>query len=451
MSEDKHSVDTITPINQNSRILGNFSYLMLWLGGCVSIGNFAVGSGLVTGGANSLNFLQAATAIILGQLIVTIFLVINDKFSYVTGAPYVVQLRMAFGIKGTVIPAFARAIPAIVWYGFQSWVGGSALNEISTIFFGFNSPFLFFLAFHAFQVVLSISGFKGIKWVENIGSVIIIVSLAYMLYIAMSQYSDVLTEKLINIKGSWGLKFWGATTSFLGLNAAVLLNAGDYVRQLKPGTSPIKRGFIYATSLIPANLFMGLIGITMATATGISNPVVAFSQTIENKFLVIITLLFIIFAQITTNLLNNALPPIYVLMDTFKLKHKSASIIVGIVALFTFPWKLIQPNSAAGLNIFILVYSAFLAPILGILIVDYYVLRKKKIDLDELYKENGLFAGVNKQALLSILIGGAASFMMIQISWMIGFVVGSAVYFILMKMASKTNPFVKGTIFEKGK
>ncbi len=431
---DIYETDSLSPIPANKRIMGSTSYLLAWLGGCVSIGNFSLGSNLVEGG---LNLIQVIVAIALGSGLVAICLVLNDKLCYKSGMPYVVQLRSSFGFKGTFIPALCRAIPAIIWYGFQSWVGASALNEVSKILFDYNNIILFFIVFHLFQIGLSVLGFKGIKAIENIGGVIIIAALIYMLVTVLKLHGNVITEELLHVKGSWGLPFFGAVTSFIGVNCAVLINVGDYVREVKPGIGPAKRGMVYCLALIPATVFMGVIGLLVTKVTGIANPVVGFAQIVPNKLVVVLTLVFIIFAQITTNLLNNALPPIYALMDIVKLNFKKSAIIVGLAAFATFPWELIKESSASGLNVFILIYSAFLGPIFAILVVDYYILRKQEINLKDYYNPEGPFKGINLSAIWALIVGVIFSFLFVEISWLASIIPTAATYYFLSKYKEK--------------
>ena len=103
------------------------SNTMLWLGGCISIGTLTMGSAQLEKG---LNLVQLFAAVFLGSLILIIGIAANDEFSYKTGAPYAIQLKSAFGTKGSIVPVFLRGLPAIVWYGFQTWLGGAALNNI---------------------------------------------------------------------------------------------------------------------------------------------------------------------------------------------------------------------------------------------------------------------------------------------------------------------------------
>lgn len=423
MSTEKTTIslaqDTLNPIPGNKRILGPLSYLFAWLGGCISIGTFALGSSVVETG---LNLKQAGFAMLLGSIILIIGLVLNDRQSYKTGIPYVVQLRSAFGMKGTVVPAMLRAIPAIIWYGVQSWLAGTALNQVSITLFEYDNTVMYFVIFQIVQLLLSLLGFKGVKWLENIGAVFIICALLYMFYVCVNQYDDIIIAHLINVEGSWGIPFLGAIISFFGVNITVMLNAGDYVRELKQGYSDSTRGVIYFLAMVPATVFMGGIGLMITTATSIANPIVAFSTAVENKLLVIVTLLFILFAQMTTNLLSNVIPPAYALMNTFGLKHKTSATIVSILAVCTFPWVLVQDSSAAGLDLFIRIYTAFFCPIFAVLFTDYYLIRKQQVNISDLYDINGPFKNVNIAAIIAISVGAVVGLTNISLSFFTSFI-----------------------------
>ena len=188
---------------------------------------------------------------------------------------------------------------------------------------------------------------------------------------AVDKYGEVLGDKLVGSEGSWGIEFGGATMLFLGIYNTMTLNVRDYSRELHHDT---KRGIlvtIYSLSILPATLFMGLIGVRVSTATGVVDPIEVFTSAVDNKPLLITTLLFIAFAQVTTNILNNCIPPTYVMMDIFGFSFKKASIITGLLAFATCPWLLVTAESADGLIIFIKTYSAFIGPILAVLIVDF--------------------------------------------------------------------------------
>ncbi|MCB2173959.1 NCS1 family transporter [bacterium] len=422
---------------QKIRIMGRVSYLLAWFGGCVSIGTFAMGSSIV----GTLNLLQATLAIAIGCLVIGIGLALNGAPGYKYGIPFMVQARSAFGFTGTRFPGLVRAVPAIVWYGFQSWIGAGALNAVSATLFGFDNLVFFFISFQLLQIGLSIFGFKGIKWLENIGSGFILLSLVYMFYSVINKYGDEITRNLVNIEGTWGAPFWGATMLFLGIYATMMLNVSDYSRELKEGSGPGFLTTLYAMSIMPCTLFMGLIGLMVSGATGTNDPIQVFSSAVDNTPLLIITLLFIAFAQVTTNVLNNVVPPTYILMDVLKLKFRPATIIVGLAAFGTFPWELVKEESSAGLQLFVQTYSAFLGPIFAVLVVDYFILRRRVLNYDLLYDENGPYKGVNWAAVIASLVGAVVALTFSAVSWYASLIPAGVVYYFMMTRWSACERF----------
>jgi nucleobase:cation symporter-1, NCS1 family len=414
---------------QTTRIMDPWSYLFAWLGGCVSIGTFTIGSGLV----GTLNLLQVFIAIAIGCTVIGVALTVNGAAGHKYGIPFMVQARSAFGFTGTRLPALVRSVPAVVWFGFQSWIGAGALNLVSETMFGFDNVVFFFIVFQLLQIGLSVLGFHGIKWLENIGSVFIIGSLVYMFFSVIGKYGDEISTNLINVEGTWGAPFWGATMLFLGIYSTMMLNVSDYSRELHRNVSRTRQVVIYANSILPATLFMGLIGLMVSGATGEVDPIKVFSSAVDNKLLLVVTLLFIAFAQVTTNVLNNVVPPAYALMDVFKLSFKKSAVAVGLLAFCTFPWELVKDESAAGLNLFIQTYSAFLGPIFAILVVDYYILRKRELNLDTLYDENGPYRGINWGAFIAAAVGVVVALTFSAVSWYASLVPAGLTYYLLMK------------------
>jgi NCS1 family nucleobase:cation symporter-1 len=422
---------------QQTRIMDRWSYLLAWLGGCVSIGTFAMGSSLV----GQLNMLQAVAAIAVGCFVIGVALAINGAAGHKYGIPFMVQARSAFGFAGTRFPGFVRAIPAVVWFGFQSWIGAGALNAVSAALLGFDNLVAWFVIFQLLQIALSVYGFKGIKWLENVGSVFIIASLIYMFWAVITKYGGAIDAKITSIEGTWGLPFWGATMLFLGIYSTMMLNVSDYSRELHHNVRPGPLTVIYAMSILPATLFMGLIGLMVSGATGTADPIAVFSSAVDNKPLLVITLLFIAFAQVTTNVLNNVVPPAYVLMDVFKLSFKKSAVLVGLLAFCTFPWVLVKDESAAGLQVFVQTYSAFLGPIFAVLVVDYYILRRRTLDLGRLYAADGPYRGVNWGGIVAALVGAAVALMLPKISWYASLLPAGITYWLLMKHWSVCRRF----------
>lgn len=427
------------------RIMGTLSYTASFMGGCVSIGTFSMGASLI----GVLTVTQAVIAMAIGCLVIAVALAIIGNCGHKYGIPFTVQLRSSFGTTGVKIPGVLRGLPAIVWFGFQSWVGAGAINSCFKMLFGFDNLPVVYVLFTILQVALAIKGFEGIKWLENISCIFIIAILIYMLYVVNTQFSTEIGDVFSGIKGTWGMPFWAATTSFLGIYSTMIINASDYARNATDDIKPVKAASIYTIAILPVTLFMGLIGLLVTAATGNSDPVAVFSTTMDSKFLTIVTLLFIAFAQVTTNVLNNIVPPSYVLMESFHMKWSHATILVGILSICVMPWKLVTAESAAGLNLFTQFYSAFLGPIFAVMAVDYYILRKKKLDINDMYDKQGAFKGINWAAVIAIIFGSLCSLLVMQLSWYVSLIPTGVAYYLLMKVMPSSKPFCKGTIFDK--
>ncbi|WP_329886001.1 NCS1 family transporter [Pseudoramibacter faecis] len=439
---------SLKPLKDEERSMKWASYLMLWLGGCISIGTLTMGSAQLDKG---LNLLQIFLAVLIGSMVLIVGICLNDAFSYRSGAPYAIQLKSAYGTKGSIVPVMIRGLPAIVWYGFQSWLGGSAINQIAIALFGYSNVVLFFLLFQALQIALSVKGFQGIKWVENIGGAVIVLAMFYMFYICITQYGSVISTRLTNVQGTWGLPFIAACIAFFGNSTTVMLNAGDYSRELKQGYSVGRRGAAYFLAMVPATVMLGLIGAMASTATGIANPINAFAQMVDNKFLMVITLCFILFAQMTTNLASNVVPPSYAFMDAFKMKHRTAVILVGVLAICTCPWILTNDASAAGLDLFVKIYTAFFGPIFAVLITDFYILHERRFtqaQLADLYDDEGSRKGVNKAAIIATAVGAVIGIINVNISFLTATIPTALVYYFCMKKMPSCQNFRKGTRLE---
>ena len=220
---------------------------------------------------------------------------------------------------------------------------------------------------------------------------------------------------------------------FLGIYSTMILNVSDYSREHKHGTGPGLMTTIYAMSIMPCTLFMGLIGFMVSEATGVADPIQVFASAVDNTPLLMTTLLFIAFAQVTTNVLNNVVPPTYVLMDAFKLKFRTATVIVGLLAFATFPWELVEDESAAGLQLFVQTYSAFLGPIFAILAVDYYLIRRRTLDIAKFYDEQGPYRGINYAALIATAVGIVVAFFFSAVSWYASLIPAGLTYYLLMR------------------
>ena len=172
---------------------------------------------------------------------------------------------------------------------------------------------------------------------------------------------------------------------------------------------------------------------------------------VDNVFIKVVVLAFILFAQMTTNLASNVVPPAYAFMDAFKMKHKTAVILVGILAVCTCPWILTNDASAAGLDVFVKIYTAFFSPIFAVLIVDYYILHKRNFteaQLADLYDDNGSRSGINWAAIIATAVGAVIGLLNVDLSFLTATVPTGLIYYFCMKKMPSCKAFRKGTSLE---
>ncbi|APR07522.1 MULTISPECIES: NCS1 family transporter [Lentilactobacillus] len=419
----------LKPRTKNQRHVGELSYMAMWLGDGFNIGNVTLGSSIVVAGTASMNLLQTMVAAALAISIISIIFVLNDHFGYYTGSPYVIQLRMTFGLLGSKLASLLRGIPAIVWYGFQSWTGALALNQIAKILTGYDNVPVFFVTLLAIQTLLSVNGFKSIKvvsiWISLLMSIALISTLAYLI----SQKSAVFIARMVNVKGTWGPTFWGFVVAFLGNYTAIFESAADYSRELKPGLSNRRRAALYFFPIFLAYGMTLLTGSLLAVVTGISSPVHAMAHLFNNNVITVVVSIFIVLGTMSTNLVANIIPPTYVLNDWFNISERQSLVVVAFLACLSFPWLLVQDSSSMGLTIFIKTYSAFLGPMTAIVLNEYYIKRRKKVDVEALYQDDKVSPSL--PPVIALFAGATLALANVNLSWPIGFAVSWLVLILL--------------------
>ncbi|MCK1975659.1 NCS1 family transporter [Jeotgalicoccus huakuii] len=443
--------DSLKPNGPEDRTLGAAGYMSLWIGDGVNMGNMTLGASVVVAGMAVLNIYQTIAAALVAIAIVSVLFALNDRAGYKYGISYVSQLKVSFGEKGTLISSLLRAVPAVIWYGIQSWIGGTALNEVFRIVSNgaIDNVFVAFIILLVIQILLSMKGFHSIKMVESVASIVLMGIVIVVFYILVTDHSAAIADTWINTQGTWGVEFFAYIMVFLGNYAAIFLSAADYSRELKVGYSDGKRSLLYFVPIIIAYGSVIVVGAMLASATGYANPALGLPALFDNEAMQLFISVFIVFGAIAVNMVANIVTPTYVIQLFTKLNYKIAVTITGLLAMGSFPWLLVQDDNAKGLDTFVHVYSAFLGPMIAILIIEFYVMRKQHIDIKELYKKGGYFSGFNYAALLALIIGAAAAFSFVDLAWLIGFIVAAIAYPIISKTMFKNSPFKKGTIFEE--
>ena len=427
------------PTKDEERSMSSLSFLIVWIGIAVQLVTFISAAQLYP----SLSPMEIMIACLLGNIIVAILLVLTGDIGIRYGIPYAVYIRACFGYLGTHIPAFIRALPAIFWFGFQTWMGAFALNTIMDILIGYSNLTLLVILFGAVQIINTAFGFDAIVKIEWIASPAIIIIGLILQYIIMNRYNLTFGD-IFAIKGDGGLSFGYGIVVMMGVYITMALNTCDFTRFLKVSKEnrkgnwwAVNKGSFYAQSigLISSMLIFTLIGLTSGIATGNWNPIEVIVDVlgVESPLVLILCLLFVIFAQWSSNISANLMPPGYIVVNFFprKINFATGAIIAGVAGLLIQPWRLADSTPQVLVAI-----TALLAPIVGIMICDYYLLRKTRLNIDDLYNIDGQYKywkNVNPAAVIAYIPACLSVFYFSDYGFFTAFIISIVLYYVLMK------------------
>jgi NCS1 family nucleobase:cation symporter-1 len=425
--------EDMSPVSPDNRSMKLFQYVPLWWAAVIVVQSMAVAFFAIYP-QGELNLLQVIVASLIGTVILGLLFFLNGFPGFEEGIPFAVQTRSAFGIRGAAIPNYLRAIPAIIYLGIGNWIGALAINTITTTLWGFGSLRVYFVLFALLNIVLAWSGIESIAWFDSLSAIVIVILLSYTAFVILTTRS--IPTAPITYGGSWGLPFVGFIAAVGGQLITAALNISDISRHLDTKRGSVNLAVGNMLGLVPAYLFMLLVGLLFSVTTGITNPVRAIMAVAPNPLLGAAMLLFAILAQISTNLVNNLLPPTHVFQDSLGVSWKQGLILTSVLSFLSFPWMLF---SSALFSTFIQFYSAFLGPIVGILLADYWVTRERDTDIESLYERSDsskfwFVKGFSASGIVSMLIGVAVSLPILDLSWVIGLPTAFVVYVIFSRV-----------------
>lgn len=429
----------IMPTVETERNISNMGFLMLWIGIAVQLVTFILGAQLYP----ALSPVSILMACILGNLVVAVLLTLMGDIGIKYGIPYAVYIRACFGYLGTHIPALIRALPAIFWFGFQTWMGAAALNVIMEMLTGYSNLTLLIILFGIVQIINTAMGIDAIAKFEWIASPSILIIGVVLLYMVMETH-NLSIGKLLEIEGQGGVSFGFAVVAQMGTYITMALNASDFTRFLRVSKKDqngtwwqANQGSFWGHTigLVGSMFLFTFIGLVSGVATGNWNPIEVMVQTLgkDSPLLLIACLAFVILAQWSTNVSANLLPPSYIIVNFFprKITFPVAAIIAGIVGLLLQPW-----NFSAYIPQILVIITALLGPIAGIMFCDYYLLRKRKLNIEELYKADGQYKywhNVNPAALIAYLPASISVFYYPDYGFISSFGLSVLLYYPLMK------------------
>jgi nucleobase:cation symporter-1, NCS1 family len=463
--------EDLAPVPENKRTWGTWNYAALWISMSLCIPTYMLASSLIGGG---MNWWQAIFTIFLGNTIVLIPMILNGHAGAKYGIPFPVFARASFGTVGANIPAMLRAIVACGWFGIQTWIGGASLYNLvrawnpslaeidSTSLFPQALPMICFFIFwflNMFIVYLGVESIRKLLVFKAIFLPVAAIALLAWAIVAAKGLGPIL-EQPSKLSGSafWNY-FFPALTGMVGFWATLSLNIPDFTRYAKSQKAQI-RG--QAIGLPPSMTLFAFIGVVVTSATAIIYgqtewDIVKLAGKFENKVVVSFAMIGIIISTLATNIAANIVSPAndFSNLSPKKINFRTGGYITGIIGVLIFPWKLIADPSGYIFN-WLIAYSSLLGPVGGILIADYYFIRKKVLVADDLYKHNGSYSysgGFNSNAIIALLAGILPNLpgFLLQIkvisntafpawvsnlynyAWFVGFFVSGIVYWVLMK------------------
>ena len=423
--------DSLSPIPSTARVFSTGSYVLMWWSSLIVIQAFVLGQGFLPP-SGSMNIFQAFLVMLLAGLVAVVMFSLNGDAGNRYGIPYLIQSRASFGVRGSKIVEFLRALPAIAWYGIGTWIAALSLDGILKTLVGFTAPwttFTYFVVMQGLQTWLAWGGIRTMKWFNVYGSLIITAVMVYMLIHIVSTHGFQIEESWRRA-ADWGPAFWAGLTTAIGILATVMLNIGDMTRHLE--SSPRANWLGHFFGVLPPWFFMLTLGIVAGAALGIWDPVQALMQLSPNAFALVVLLAFILVAQFTTNLTINILPPALIFMDAFKISWHKAVVLCGVLGVLSCPWLLLANMQV--FSGFILYYSALFGPILGVMLADYYIVRKRHLVVEDLYvadatSKHWYQGGFKLAALVAVAIPSVITMLwFLPVSWLVGLPAGFVLY-----------------------
>ncbi len=466
----------LAPTTINERTWSTWNIAALWIGMSVVITTYTLAGGFIEAG---MNWWQAMVTILLGNTIVLIPMVLNAHAGTKYGVSFPVLSRASFGTRGANVPAILRAIVACGWFGIQTWIGGTAIDALLGVMFpSWNNllggaaimdiavhTWIAFFLFWGIQVFVILKGVEGIKHLETWSAPLLLVGGLILLIWASWRAGGlgrVLRESSVLQKqqNNFWLIFPGALTASVGYWATLSLNIPDFTRYARSQKSQMMGQALGLPLTMTAFAFIG-VAVTSATlliyGEAIPDPVELMKR-FDSIAIVLFATIVIFAAQISTNMAANVVSPSN---DFSNLNPKLISYVMGglitaVIGVLMMPWKLMG-SMGAYIFTWLIGYSGLMGAIAGILICDYWVLRKQRLSLADLFDTNGIYSysnGINWRAMTALAVAiapvvpgfiHAASTAGGQVpqpnffdtlytyAWFVTFALGFGIYYLLMR------------------
>jgi len=406
--------------------------------------------------AGGMNWKQAIFTVFLGNVIVLIPMLLNAHAGARYGIPFPVFARSSFGVLGANVPAVLRALVACGWFGIQTWIGGEAINTLlAALMPSWNHPWLCFFLFWLLNLAVILRGIETIRSLQGIAApVLLILGLAMLAwaYQKAGGFGPMLsTSSKFHTFGEFFAFFIPSLTGVVAFWATVALNIPDFTRY---ATGQREQVLGQALGLPTTMTLYSFIGVAVTSATvvvfgaAIWDPVVVLSR-LGNPIAVVVAMIALLLATLNVNVAANVVSPANDFSNLYprRISFKMGGVITCLLGIAMQPWKLMS-NYGNYIVGWLVGYSSFLGPIAGVMIADYYVVRKKIILTEDLYDRHTFYefsGGFNWKAIGALAAGIVVALAGLEIkalsilyhyAWFVGFGVSFVLYLALMRPSS---------------
>lgn len=427
--------EELLPSDPKARNLTTFDLIVLCAGMVVNVVGLVIPSQVyLRGGFTPLAVMGAC---FWGFLLVTVLIVLTGDIGTRYGVPFTVMIRGCFGRKGALVASICRAIVCMTWVGVILFFGTGAINAIIETLTGVSAFWPIFVIFAALQLWNASRNVKSMSRFGWVAVPLLAVALAAMMVWVLKTHNvslpAVLTHSPIDAEG---FSFITVVAIFSGGWLSEAINGSDLSRKSILPEGPNQTYFSrnkkvmlgFAIGFIGTGLVLTVAGLTCAVLIGSADPIeVIKSAFAHNPAVLIFASVTVVAAQWSTNTCANIFPATLITLNAFpRLTFAKATWLVGLVSCLMMPWVFVN-----YLDYVQMVFSALLAPLLGIMLTDYYLIRRCKLDVEHLYSEKQRDWNVPGMiALAAGLVGGAIFY---NFAFFAAFPVSAIVYYILAK------------------
>jgi NCS1 family nucleobase:cation symporter-1 len=480
ITESAYYSPDMAPVPAERRKWGARDLAVLWISMAACVPTYMLASSLIDRG---MNWWQAVLTIFLGNCIVLVPMALNAHAGTRYGIPFPVYCRAAFGLRGANVPALMRALVACGWFGIQTWIGGMALHTLVALWFPASTEAqpisglditwpqaACFLAFWFVNILVVWRGIETIRVLLNIKAPLLIalgLALLVWAYVAAGGFGPMLSRPSEFTAGRpqegrfWSF-FWVALTANVSFWATLALNIPDFSRYCRSQRDQLVG---QAIGLPPTMALYSFIGVAVTSATviiygaAIWDPVQVVTR-FQNPIVLLVAMLSLCLATLATNIAANVVSPAndFAHLQPRWISFRLGGLITGLLGLLIQPWRLVA-NAGVFIDTWLIGYSLLLGACGGVLIADYWALRRARLDLAGLYRRDGPYwyvAGFNPIALIAVaagmapcLPGFAAAAFHLEVhpfwldlyayAWFVSFGVSFVSYFVLMKVLATRN------------